>query len=139
MKKKATPKGRQWVWVREKPSSAPPAVKAEVCAKAQALVDSELKPRHIEPPPEKSDFNYIVDITTKWRGRFFYFASKYASPGPNAISPYFDAPFTRLEYRHNGRFNLAYMRHTGQWWQLYEDLTIEEAMEAIREEELFQP
>jgi hypothetical protein len=105
----------------------------------QALVDLELKPRHIAPPPDHYEFNYIVDITTKWHGRFFYFVSKYASPGPNAISPFFDLPFTRLEYRHNGRFNVAYMRHTGQWWTVYEDLTINGAMETIREQEMFHP
>lgn len=102
------------------------------------LVDSALKPKHVKPPNDPR-FNYIVDISTKWHGRFFYFVSKYACPGPNAISPFFEAPFTRLEYQRNGRFSLAYMRHTGQWWQVYAELTLDEALKAIREQRLFQP
>ena len=133
-------KGRRtWTWAPVKPSSVPQGLKDDLSAKAKALVDSELKPRHVTPPPSDPQFNYIVDISTKWHGRFFYFVSKYACPGPNALSPFFDAPFTRLEYQRNGRFSLAYMRHTGQWWQVYTDLTMEEALNTIREDTLFQP
>jgi hypothetical protein len=31
------------------------------------------------------------------------------------------------------------MRHTGQWWQVYADLTVDEALDIIREHPLFQP
>jgi hypothetical protein len=114
-------------------------VKDEVSAKAKAFVNSELKPNHVEPPPKDLRLNYIVDISVKWRGRFFYFASEYACPGPNALSPFSEAPFARLEFQRNGRFSLAYMRHTGQWRQVYADLTVGEALKTIREETLFQP
>jgi len=131
--------GKGRMWAPAKPSHVPESVKNELRVQAQALVDSQLKPKYIEPPPEDPRFNYIVDISTKWHGRFFYFASKYACPGPSAGSPFFDAPFARLEYQHNGRFSLAYTRHTGQWWQIYTDLTADEALKTIREEVLFHP
>jgi hypothetical protein len=35
-----------------------------------------------------------------------------------AIKPTFEAPFARLEYISNRRFNPAYMRHTGMWWEV---------------------
>jgi len=114
-------------------------VKEVLAARAQELIDSELKPRHIQPPPKDPRFNYLVDISTKWHGRFFYFVGKYASPGPNAISPFFESDFARLEYQKDGRFVLAYMRHTGQWWRVYSELTIEEALKVIRQQPLFQP
>jgi len=134
------PKGhRVWIWASAKPSSVPQALKDDLTARAQALVDSEFKPMHVKPQPKDTCLNYIVDISAKWRGRFFYFVSKYACPGPNAISPFFEAPFARLEYQRNERFSLAYMRHTGQWWQVYADLTVDEALKTIREEALFQP
>jgi hypothetical protein len=31
------------------------------------------------------------------------------------------------------------MRHTGQWWQVREGLTLDQAMKAIRDEGLFHP
>jgi hypothetical protein len=39
----------------------------------------------------------------------------------------------------NGRFNLAYMRHTGKWWEVFSDLSMEEAFDAIRNQVLFHP
>ncbi|NQE54355.1 hypothetical protein C5S29_12245 [ANME-1 cluster archaeon GoMg3.2] len=37
------------------------------------------------------------------------------------------------------RFNLSYMRHTGKWWGIYPDLTLDECIEAIRDEPHFMP
>jgi len=133
----ATRKG--WTWAPAKPSTAPQQIKADVSARARDLIDSQLKRTHIEPPPKSHKFNYLVDISAKWHGRFFYFVSKYACPGPNAMSPFFESGFARLEYHSSGTFHLAYMRHTGRWWQLYADLSIQEAMNIIVEDQLFQP
>ncbi len=132
-------KHRAWAWGPTKPSKVPESVRVDLSARAQALVEAELKPRHVKPPSIDSDLNYIVDISTKWRGRFFYFVSEYACPGPNALSPYFETGFARLEYQRDGRFSLAFMRHTGQWWQVYTDLTVDDALNQIREDAFFQP
>jgi len=37
----------------------------EVERRAQALIDSKLKPRYIQPPPKNAEFNYLVDISCK--------------------------------------------------------------------------
>jgi hypothetical protein len=81
-------------------------VKADVERKAAELVEKVLKPQHIKPPPEDVRFNYIVDIYTRWRGNYFYFCAKYHSPGPNAISPFFEVKFARLEYVGGGRVKI---------------------------------
>src|SRR5262245_62640776 len=44
------------------------ATKAQVEAKFQGLIDTQLKPKHVKPPPEDARFNYITDITLKWHG-----------------------------------------------------------------------
>lgn len=80
-----------------------------------------------------------MDMHTKWYRSYFYFCSKYRSPGPHAISEYFEEKFARLEYAENERFNLAYMRHTGQWWEISQGLTLEECLGMILEDPLFQP
>ena len=134
---------RQKMWIRKPPkqpkSKVPDTIKLDVEAKARGLVDTVLKPGHIKALSGDERFNYIVDIYSKWHGNYFYFYSKYACPGPNAISPYFEAKFARLEYIVNGRFNLSYMRHTGKWWEIYFDLSIDECIATIRDEPLFMP
>jgi len=134
---------RQKTWVyspkRQPEPKVPEAVKADLEAKANELVNSIIKPMHVKPPCEDEQFNYIVDIYSKWYRNYFYFCSKYACPGPNAISPFFEAKFARLEYIGNGRFNLSYMRHTGKWWEIYPELSLEECLAAIRDEPHFLP
>jgi len=131
------------MWVLSPPKQAKPklpnAVKANVTAEANGLIDSVLKPTHVKPPSGDERFNYIGDIYSKWYGNYFYFCSKYACPGPNAISPYFEAKFARLEYVGNERFNLAYMRHTGKWCESYSELSLDECLAAIRDEPHFLP
>lgn len=117
----------------------PDALKREVDAKARGLIESMLKPEHIKPPPEDDRFNYLVDLSTKWHGSYFYFCATYCSPGPTAISPSFEVRFARLAYGGGDRFNLAYMRYTGQWVELYAGLSVDECLAAIRDQPHFLP
>ena len=135
---------RQKMWVYSSPKpKMPDAVKVGVGAKATELVNVILKPEHIKPPPENAKWNYVVDIYTKWHRNCFYFCAKYACPGPNALSPFFDTGFARLEYAgsvgRQSRFNLSYMRHTGKWWEIRHGLSLEQCLAEIREGGLFHP
>lgn len=119
----------------------PEALKAELTEKANKLVETKFKPWKLEfdKSAKEHGFNYVVDIYTTWWRNYFYFCSKYRCPSPNAISEYFEARFTRLEYVGDWWFNLAYMRHTGQWWEVYRGLTLEESLDTIEKEQLFWP
>ena len=132
---------RTWVWELRKPTPppVPSDLKAEVEAKANELIRDFLEPKCVKPPPKDKRWNYLTGISTKWHRSFFYFVGHYASPGPDALSPTFDSPFTRMEYIGDGRFNLAYMRHTGKWWEVYQGLTVDDCLEAIRGQVIFQP
>ncbi len=134
---------RQERWVYSPPKAPKPKVPANVKRgvekKAGALVEMVLKPKHIKPPPGDARFNYIVDIYTKWYRSYFYFCAKYHCPGPNAISPYLESKFARLEYIGNERFNLSLMRHTGQWVEFRADLTVDQCLTAIRGDSWFHP
>ena len=114
-------------------------LKAEVQRKADEFLESYLKPTFIHPPPKDHQWNYIVDIFTKWHQRYFYFCSTYRCPSPNRISEFFESRFARLEFVGNKRFNVSYMRHTGQWWEIFQGLTLEECIEEIRGQELLHP
>ena len=133
--------GKMWNFRPSKKANpnVPDGVKSNVTAEAGKLIDTVLKPKHVKPPAEDARFNYVVDIYSKWYRNYFYFCAKYACPGPNAISPYFEDKFARLEYIGNGQFNLAYMRHTGKWWELYTELSLVECLDAIRVEPHFVP
>jgi hypothetical protein len=130
---------RKWTWAPAKPCHVPELLKDQVSARAAELIDRFIKPGNLRPPPKRMNLNYLVDIYTKWRGRYFYFMAKYASPGPNRIAPFFDIGFARLEYAGGELFNLAYFRHIGQWWQIGSGLKLEEALGRIKEGGLLSP
>jgi hypothetical protein len=65
--------------------------------------------------------------------------AKYASAGDNRISPFFEVGFARLEFIGENRFDLAYFRHTGKWWPVFSDLTVDEALDLVRSEGIFTP
>jgi hypothetical protein len=138
------PPGRGWVYdparaFRLSKAPVPPDIKLEVQRRAADLINSTLKPRHIQPPPKKKRFNYLVDIHSKWRGPFFYFCSQYCSPGPNALSASFESGFARLQYVGSGRFNLAYFRHTGEWQEIAQLLSLKECLSWIESGHIFLP
>jgi hypothetical protein len=138
-----TKKQKSWVFHPSKPAAPKitTLVQAIVQQRADEFVEKVLKPRHIKTPPPASEvqFNYITDIYAKWHGRYFYFCSKYCVPGPNAIKPFFEDRFARLEYIKDDTFNVAYKRHTGAWFEVYFDLSLEQCLATIENNGLFQP
>ena len=134
---------KMWVYSPPKPPTpkVPPRVKAEVQQKAYKLVETVLKPKHIQtaPAPDQFQHNYLADIYTKWYRHYFYFCAKYCVPGPNALVPFFEAKFARLEYIGTTRFNLSFMRYTGEWVEIYPDLSLEKCLAAIQDDSFFHP
>ena len=120
-------------------SSVPDTLKAEVDAKASDLIANVLKPKHVRPPKEDERFNYITDIGTKWYRHYFYFFSTYVCPDPNALSPTFESKFARMEYIGDAKFALYFMRHNGEWVEIYDALSVDESMKAIQDDSWFVP
>jgi hypothetical protein len=114
-------------------------LKDEVDTKAKDLNETVLKPKYVERPPKGHQLNYLTDITIQWLGSKCYFISVYASPGPNALSPSFETKFARMEYIGDGKFALAFMRHTGQRVELYDALSVDECLKAVRDDLWFVP
>jgi len=117
----------------------PEMVKANVEARANDLINTALKPTHVRPASGDERFNSTVDIYSKWHGSSFYFCAKYACPGPHALTPFFESRFARLQYAGNERFNLSYMRHTGKWWEIYPEVSLDEVLKAIEDDPHFLP
>ena len=117
----------------------PGTVKDEVDTKATELIENVLRPKHIQPAPKGYQLNYIVGIETKWLGSKCYFISVHRSPGPHAKSSTFETKFARMEYVGNAKFNLSFMRHTGQWVEVYTGISVDECLKAIQDDPWFQP
>lgn len=71
---------KRWVF---SPSSDPKtaiteATKNEVGRKAGELIETTLTMKYVEPPPKHPKFNYVIGLSTKWHGRYFYFVATYA-------------------------------------------------------------
>lgn len=134
---------RRKTWRQQSPRKlthkVPESIKAHVKEKADHLIQYTLKPEHIKPPPENQHFNYIIDIYSKWYHSCFYFCATYRCPLPDAISEFFESRFARLQYTGNNRFSLSCMRHTGQWVELFTELTLDECLESIRNEPHYLP
>jgi hypothetical protein len=117
----------------------PGTVKDEVDTKATDLIENVLKPKHIQTPPKGYQLNYIAGIETKWLGSKCYFISIYRSPGPHAKSSTFETKFARMEYVGNAKFNLSFMRHTGQWVEVYTSISVDKCLKVIQDDPWFQP
>ena len=134
-------KEKAWLPTPAKKSklSLPDSIKAEVEAKATHLIEKVLKPKHVKPPRKDEQFNYVIDIGAKWYRHYFYFYSTYACPSTTAISPTFESRFARMEFIGNAKFSLAYMCHTGEWFGMYDALSVDNCMAAIQNDPWFSP
>ena len=75
---------KTWVSVRPKPKrpKVPDRLKGKVAQAAEKLITEDLRPTYVKKPPVDPQFNYIVDLYSKWYGSYFYLCGKYACPGP---------------------------------------------------------
>ena len=135
------PTQKRWMKTQTKPASPkiPDGFKLEIQRNADEFLESYLKPNFVLQPPQDPKLSYVAGIFTKWHQRYFYFYSKYRCRRLNCISESFESRFVRLEYAGNGKFNLSYMRHTGQWWEIFQGLSLEECFEEIKRQKLFHP
>ena len=132
---------RGWYRVEEKQvkPKVPAAIKAELKAKADMMIETVLKPMHVKPKELNSNWNYITDICCKWHGAYFYFYAIYASDHEDAISPTFESKFARIEYIGENQVGISFMRHTGTFIELQHDISMEACLEAISEGGWFTP
>jgi hypothetical protein len=137
---KSKPK-KMWVYAPKKPTppTVPETLKREVETRGNTLVESVLKPLHVQPVPDDPQFNYIEDIATKWVRSYFYFYALYRSAGPYALGGTFEAKFARLTYLGGDHFSLSAQRHTGEWIEIFPDLTLDECLAAVQDDPWFHP
>ena len=104
----------------------------------QPLIE-EFKLNCIKKNPNR-EFNYLVDIYSKWTSNYFYICEKYKSERANRLEDEFEVKLLRLKYLDKNLYELSYFRHTGQWQTILPvGLTCKECKEMILANPLFHP
>ena len=128
------------MWVKAPSKPVKPALseleKKATEARCIALIE-RMKPVWIQPPHER--WGYVSDVYGKWYGNYYSFCALYRYDAPEATRPQAEMKFSRLEYVGPGKYNLAYFRHTGQWFQVFEALSLDDCLEQLEKNAIFQP
>ncbi len=111
--------------------------KAEIEKRCQPLVE-QFKQQYIKENPDKK-YNYLTDVYTKWRGNYLYFCQTFKSESSESIVPEFEENFVRLEYVESDSFNFSYFRHTGAWFLVATNLSLNDCFEMIESNPNFHP
>jgi hypothetical protein len=111
--------------------------KRNISLQCQTLVE-DFRKEFIKDNPNK-EYDYLVDVYTKWTGNKIYFCEKMKSESQNRIADEYETKFVRLEYSGKNRFNISYMRHTGQWFLVATELSLKDCLEMMRDVPTFQP
>jgi hypothetical protein len=138
---KKTTKKKQYVWgwaATNTPGKPSDAEKAKVTAAFAPWVQ-QLKDT-LPPLKEPQVFNQATDVFSKWRGSYFYVMCYYKCPKrPERIAEGFETGLARLAYKSPDCYDVAYFRHTGQWFTFLFDLTLEQALDEVQKNSLFMP
>lgn len=128
-----------WVFtpIKAKPQKLSTLDKQGISEFFQPLID-DFKKQCISDNPDKH-YNYIIDIYTKWYQNFFYFCEKFKSEFPDRIVDEFEIKFVRLKCMGENQFEFSYLRHTGQWHLVAENLSLDDCKEMILSSPVFQP
>jgi len=97
----------------------------------------QMKPRWVEPP--KEEWGYVSDVYGRWYHNYYHFCALYRYESAKASTSEREVKFARLEYTGPNSFRLSYYRHTGAWWELFEDLGLEQCLEQVEHNPLLHP
>ena len=125
-------KTRYKVWAARPPRPAPvnETEKRAIVTACDAFVRDVLKPRFL-PEIRPTEWNYMIDIRGTWAGGRYRFLRRYRSGMPHNHGEEFDAPFARIDHMGPDRYDIYWMRHIGQWWQLHIGVTLAEAFHIL--------
>jgi hypothetical protein len=131
---------RYWVSSGKKSQVTIPSQidKIEIQEYFQPLIEN-FKINCIKKNPNK-EFNYLIDIYSKWNKNYFYICEKYKSERKNRLKDEFEVNLVRLKFLEKNLFELSYLRHTGQWQTILPiPFTLKECKEMMTSNPILQP
>jgi len=134
---------RKKVWVyspkKEKPQLSENK-KAEIFAECQKFIDSNLLPYLAKNFNKNQKQPHFAEIKCKWCRNFLYFIACYKNIKTKMNYSDCEEKFARLEYQENNIFSVAYLRYTGQWFNLNNNgIPLSECFKMILERPHLQP
>lgn len=63
---------------------------------------------------------------------------EFKCPPEGYTAPGFELGVSRMVFRVENSFDIAYFRHTGQWWVTSEGLTLDKCLKSVEEDPWFQ-
>ena len=127
-----------WVYVGGRAGNKPSAgEKSAIVAACEKFIAEVLEPRFL-PVIRPTEFNYPIALYGKWHGNKYRFITRFRSDDPRSYEAEFEAPFARL-YVDRDCFDLSYHRHTGEWFCLFERVSLAEALHLIESDGHFAP
>ena len=114
------------------------AEKASATKACERLIEEFFKPKFL-PAIRPTTFNYPVDILGKWHGTKYRLIQRYRSGFLENLDEEFDAPFARLDWISQNKFDLQWHRHTGEWFCVHRNLTLTLAIETLKSDGLLHP
>ena len=128
------------IWMATPPRAPKPneSEQQTIIAACEALIANVLKPRFL-PEIKPTAWNYKIDIHGDWPGGRYRFMARYRSGFEDNLGQEFDAPFARLDHMGPDRFDIQWMRHTGQWWRLHTGVTLAQAMHILETDGILHP
>jgi len=120
------------IWMATPPRATKPdeIEQQTIIAACEALIAKVFKPRFL-PEIKPTKWNYKIEIHGDWRAGRYRFMARYRSGFESNRGEEFDAPFARLDRMGPDRFDIQWMRHTGQWWRLHTGVTLAQAMHIL--------
>jgi hypothetical protein len=131
---------RHKVWVKRPPRPARPgeAEKSAIVVACESFIRDVLKPRFL-PAIQPTEWNYPIDIRGSWAAGRYRFMQRFRSGMDRNRGEEFDIPFARIDYMGPNQFDIYWMRHTGQWWQLHRGVSLAEALRILETDKVLHP
>jgi hypothetical protein len=111
--------------------------KDRISAAFSGIID-DFKKQYVKENPNK-EFNYLVDIFSRWRSNSFYLCERYKYGDHADLQGEFEYKFVRLQFIGKDCCHLSFMRYTGQWVLFAESQTIDACKEMIVSMSYFHP
>ena len=130
---------KRWIYSPKKQPNLKPSEseKEDIQNYFQPLVQ-DFKKKCVKKNPNR-EFNYVIDVYTKWHQNNFYLCKKYKSEHIDRIADEFEEKVVRLKYVGKDCFDFSYFRHTGQWHLVAARISSKECKEMILSNPNFQP
>ena len=129
---------RAWTRSPAKPSPPNEDAKRAIVTACDTFVREVLKPRFL-PEIRPTPWNYAIDIRGIWAGGRYRFVQRYRSGMEHNRGEEFDAPFARIDRMGPDRFDIFWMRHTGQWWRLHAGVSLADALNLLESNGILHP